>query len=126
IESAVRVSKWSTIPVRYEDKTFTENRFLLADSNFFDFFNFQLLVGNPKTVLNGPNKVVISESAAKKYFGYTGPGDLTPIGKMFFIGSQGENKAEVTGIVADTPHNSHLKFDFLLSITTWQQLNYPI
>src|SRR5690606_22429566 len=96
------------------------------DSNFFDFFSFQLLVGNPKEVLNGPNKVVISESAAKKYFGYTGPGDLTPIGKMFFIGSQGENKAEVTGIVADTPHNSHLKFDFLLSITTWQQLNYPI
>src|SRR5690606_17545681 len=79
IESAVRVSKWSTIPVRYEDKTFTENRFLLADSNFFDFFSFQLLVGNPKEVLNGPNKVVISESAAKKYFGYTGPGDLTPI-----------------------------------------------
>lgn len=126
VESAVRISKWSTIPVRYEDKNFTENRFLLADSNFFDFFNFQLLVGNPKTVLNGPNKVVISESTAKKYFGYTGPGDLSPIGKMFFIGSQGENKAEVTGIVADTPHNSHLKFDFLLSITTWQQLNYPI
>lgn len=125
VESTVRVTKWNTIPVRFDDKTFTENRFLLADSNFFDFFTFPLIVGNPKEALNGPNKVIISESAAKKYFGYTGPGDLTPIGKMFFIGSQGETKAEVTGIVADVPHNSHLKFDFLLSITSWNQMNYP-
>lgn len=126
VESVIRVTKWNTIPVRFDDKTFTENRFLLSDSNFFNFFSFQLLVGNPKEVLNGPNKVVITESTAKKYFGYTGPGDLSPIGKMFFIGSQGETKAEVTGIAADVPHNSHLKFDFLLSITTWEQLNYPI
>ncbi|MBX2946279.1 MAG: ABC transporter permease [Cyclobacteriaceae bacterium] len=126
VESVIRVAKWNTIPVRFDDKTFTENRFLLSDSNFFNFFSFQLLVGNPKEVLNGPNKVVITESTAKKYFGYTGPGDLSPIGKMFFIGSQGETKAEVTGIAADVPHNSHLKFDFLLSITTWEQLNYPI
>lgn len=126
VESVLRITKWSTIPVRFDDKTFTENRFLLADSNFFDFFSFPLLVGNPKDALHGPNKVVISESAAKKYFGYTGPGDLSPLGKMFFIGSQGETKAEVTGIAADVPHNSHLKFDFMLSITTWNQLNYPM
>lgn len=126
VESVVRITKWSTIPVRFDDKTFTENRFLLADSNFFNFFSFPLIAGNPKEALNGPNKVVISESAARKYFGYTGPGDLSPIGKMFFVGSQGETKAEVTGIAADVPHNSHLKFDFMLSITTWNQLNYPM
>lgn len=127
VESTVRITKWNTVPVRYEANIFTETHFLLADSNFFDFFNgFNLLVGNPKDALKGPNKVVISERAAKKYFGYTGPGDLTPIGKQIAIGSRGETKAEVTGIAADTPHNSHMQFDFILSMTSWDQLKYAI
>jgi putative ABC transport system permease protein len=126
VESTLRIAKWNTIPVRYEDKTFTERNFLLSDSNFFEFYAYKLLVGNPKTVLDGPNKIVITESTARKYFGYTGPGDLSPIGKTFAIGSQGETKAEVTGIAADVPHNTHLKFDFLLSLPTSQILDYPV
>jgi putative ABC transport system permease protein len=127
VESTVKIAKWNTIPVRYEANTFTENHFLLADSNFFDFFGgFNLLVGNPKDALLGPNKIVITERTAKKYFGYTGPGDLSPIGKQFAIGSRGENKAEVTGIAADPPHNSHIQFDFVLSFDSWQQYNEPI
>lgn len=127
VESTMRIGKWNTIPVRYEANTFTENHFLLVDSNFFQFFKgFKLLVGNPNEALVGPNKVVITERIAKKYFGYKGPGDLSPIGKQFAIGSRGETKAEVTGIAADTPHNSHIQFDFLLSITTWDQLNFAI
>jgi len=126
VESTLRIAKWNTIPVRFEDKTFTERNFLLSDSNFFEFYAYKLLVGNPKTVLDGPNKIVITESTARKYFGYTGPGDLSPIGKTFAIGSQGETKAEVTGIAADVPHNTHLKFDFLLSLPTSQILDYPV
>lgn len=126
VESTLRITKWNTIPVRYEDKTFTERNFLLSDSNFFEFYAYKLLVGNPKTVLDGPNKIVITESTARKYFGYTGPGDLSPIGKTFAIGSQGETKAEVTGIAADVPHNTHLKFDFLLSLSTSQMFDYPM
>ncbi len=126
VESTLRIAKWNTIPVRYEDKTFTERNFLLSDSNFFEFYAYKLLVGNPKTVLDGPNKIVITESTARKYFGYNGPGDLSPIGKTFAIGSQGETKAEVTGIAADVPHNTHLKFDFLLSLTTSELLDYPM
>jgi len=125
VESTVRITKWSTIPVRYEANIFTERHFLLVDSNFFDFFSgFKLLVGNPKDALKGPNKIVISESAAKKYFGYKGTGDLSPLGKQLAIGSTGEIKAEVTGIAADPPHNSHMQFDFLLSITSWEQVRY--
>ncbi|MFN5169512.1 MAG: ABC transporter permease [Cyclobacteriaceae bacterium] len=119
VESTVRVTKWSTIPIRFDDKVFTERRFLLADSNFFTFFNFPLVAGNPQTALVGPDKIVITESTARKYFGYKGPGDLSPLGKIFFIGSNGENKAEVTGIAADVPHNSHLQFDFVLSLQTF-------
>ncbi len=114
------------MPVRYEDKSFTETKFLLADSNFFQFFNgYQLIVGNPTDALEGPGKVVITERIARKYFDYKGEGDLTPIGKQFIIGSDGFMKAEVTGIAADSPHNAHLQFDFILSIQTWDIFRYP-
>ncbi|MBK5279786.1 MAG: ABC transporter permease, partial [Bacteroidia bacterium] len=120
VESAIHIEPHHTYPVRYEDKSFTENKFLFADSNFFQFFDFKLVTGNPSTVLKGPNKIVISENAAKKYFDYKGHGDVSPLGKILVLGSGGERTAEVTGIVEDTPNNSHIKFDFLLSFESWK------
>lgn len=118
VASTMRLTPWPTIPVRYETQSFTERRLLVADSNFFNFFQFPLVEGDAASVLRGPGKIVITESTAKKYFGYEGKGDLSPIGKTFHIGSNGETKAEVTGIAQDPPHNSHLQFDFLLSFDT--------
>lgn len=126
VESVVRVDKWMTCPVRYEENTFTEMHFMLADSNFFSFFNFKLLQGNPKEVLTGPNKIVISERAAARYFGYTGVGDQSPIGKTLVIGSDGNIQAEVTGIAENPPHNSHLQYDFLMSLETAEYINNPV
>lgn len=126
VESTLRLFKRNTNPVRYDDKSFTERRFLLADSNFFQFFNFHLIAGNAAEVLKGPNKVVITESAARKYFGYTGKGDTRPLGKIFVLGSQGESTAEVTGIAADPPHNSHIQFDMILSMESWHGLKDQI
>src|SRR5689334_5375835 len=68
IESTLRIASWATFPVRYNDKAFTEEKMLLADSNFFSFFDFRLVQGHPDSVLNESGKVVITESAAKKYF----------------------------------------------------------
>ncbi len=126
IESVVRLDKWPTCPIRYEENTFTEMHFMLADSNFFSFFNFPLIHGNPSDVLLGPNKIVISERAAKRYFGYKGAGDLSPIGKTMVVGSEGNITAEVTGIAADPPENSHIVFDFVMSLETSGYVNNPI
>lgn len=126
IESVVRLDKWGTCPVRYEETTFTERHFMLADSNFFSFFNFKLLQGNPNEALRGPNKIVISKRAAARYFGYKGPGDQSPIGKTLVIGSPGNITAEVTGIAENPPSNSHIQYDFLMSLETSGYMNNPI
>lgn len=127
VESVTRIDKWMTCPVRYEDRAFTEMNFLLADSNFFNFFTgYRLLAGNPTEALRGMGKVVISESAARRYFDYKGAGDLSPLGKMLVVGSEGAIVAEVTGIAADTPHNAHLHFDFLMSLPTSGYIDNPI
>lgn len=118
VASTLRMDKWMTCPVRYEDRTFTEMNLYLADSNFFSFFNYELLVGNPKEALQGKNKIVISETAALRYFDYKGAGDQSPIGKTLNIGSTGDVWAVVTGIAKDPPTNAHFRFDFLMSLAT--------
>lgn len=119
IEDVVRLANWATFPIRYEDKTFTEKYILLADSNFFNFFDFKLIAGHPDSVLNGPHKIVITESAAKRYFGYTGMPDLSPIGRTLIL-AQGYT-ADVTGIAKDPPLQSHFHFTHVLSLDSWEE-----
>lgn len=117
VASTLRMASWKTFPMRYRDKAFTEPHLLLADSNFFTFFSFQLLEGNPDEVLRGEHALVISESAARRYFDYKGKGDITPIGKEMTL-AQGY-KATVKGIAADPPSNSHFHFTIILSLNSW-------
>jgi putative ABC transport system permease protein len=118
INAAVRLNIWTKVITRYEELAFTEEKLLLADSNFFSFFSFKLIQGNKDEVLKGPNKLVITESAAKKYFGYSGSGDQTPIGKLLGIGN-GSRTCEVVGIAEDPPANSHFHFTLIMSMDSW-------
>ena len=118
IEAAVRIRPVKQVIVQYEDKAFTEDVVLLADSNFFSFFSFQLIEGNEKDALRGPNKMVLSETDAKKYFNYQGKGDTSPLGKIILYGTRSV-ACEVTGIVKDPPANSHFTFSMIQSIDTW-------
>jgi putative ABC transport system permease protein len=117
IESSLRMASWATFPVRYEEKSFTEPRLLLADPNFFRFFNFRLIEGHPDSVLLGERKLVLTESAAKRYFNYQGPGDKTPLGKTLDL-AQGYT-AQVSGIAEDPPLNSHFHFTLILSLSSY-------
>lgn len=103
---------------------FQEKEFLYTDSTFFDIFSFDLINGNPKTCLRDPMSLVITKSTAEKYFG---PDDA--LGKTLKVNDTDYN---ITGIVADVPHNSHIQFDFLASFTSksasqqqiWGSANY--
>ncbi|HEY9049013.1 MAG TPA: ABC transporter permease, partial [Ohtaekwangia sp.] len=121
VESVTRIASWATFPMRYEDRVFTEPRLLLADSNFFHFFHFQLIEGNIDSVLTGIRKLVITESAARRYFDYKGAGDRTPLGKTMVL-AQGYT-AKVSGIAADPPLNSHFHFTAILSLSSWDDIH---
>jgi len=113
VADAIRLGAFRTMPIRLEEKTFTEPMMLVAESNFFEFFGFELLQGDPKTALSGTDRIVLTESTSKKYFG-----DADPIGQIILRGSD-KRATEVTGVVADPPHNSHLDFEMLLSAESW-------
>ena len=109
VEESVRfVPPGNAWMVKYGDKGFYERSFYLADSTVFDVFDVPLVVGNPRTVLTGNDKVVLSESIARKYFG-----DENPIGKTVI--AEGTFHLEVTGIMRDLPSSTHLGFDILAS-----------
>ncbi len=110
-----RIRKSGAPVVRYNNKVFSEERFLFADSTFFSVFNMHFLKGNPETALSKPNSVVITESTARKYFG-----DQNPIGK--FLNTDNKKNYLITGVVQDIPANSHFHFDFLASISSYQQI----
>ncbi len=116
VQQAVRFGLWRTTPISYDDKRFTATRMLIADSTFFTFFSFPLISGDPTTVLKGTNKIVLTESTARQYFG-----DEDPVGKIITWGSD-KTAAEVTGIAQDPPHNSHIAFDAVLSGESWEYL----
>ena len=114
VESVLRINTPGGNIVRYEDDQFKlsyfEDDILAADSNFFEFFNFELKEGDAATALHGLNKVVISDAMAYKYFG-----DEPALGKTLLFGS-GRIPMEITGITAAQPTNAHFDFDFLLSM----------
>src|SRR5258708_2135920 len=111
IESAVRMTVRPRI-VSYQEKLFTEDRFMFADSSFFLLFSMPLTKGDPNTALSGPKKVVLTESAARKYFGA-----VDPVGKLLRIGTDSVDYL-VTGLMKDCPSNSQFKFDLLASFSS--------
>jgi putative ABC transport system permease protein len=90
-------------------KTFYENNIYFVDSSFFNVFSFPLIRGDKNTCLKDPGSVVISESVAKKYFG-----DKDPLNKT--LTALGTFPSKVTGVFADPPENSHIKFDVLFPV----------
>jgi len=109
VEHATRINDWSNVVMKYEDKAFTESEVLMVDSNFFEFFSFQLLEGNVKTVLKEPRTMVLTSAAAYKYFG-----NESAVGKIITVGNDNE-AYKITGIAAKAPANSHIQFEMLLS-----------
>ena len=96
------------------EKKFNEEKGYYADAAFLEMFDIKLLKGNPKHVLDAPDKMVISEQMAKKYFG-----NEDPIGKRLISRNPTLSQTfQVTGIIGEYPKNSHLIVEYLVSYSS--------
>ena len=111
VQCGIRMDNEDMI-VKHNDTPITEPDFLFADSTFFRIFSADLIQGNPREALNGPFKVILTESTARKYFG-----DENPMGKTLITGTD-EIPYEVTGVIRDYPSNSQIRFNFLASFSS--------
>lgn len=119
IEQSTRIANvWGSGVVKYDPSNlmFTEELLFYADSNFFDFFSFKLIDGDPKKALLEPNSVVLTKRMEVKYFGTE-----SGIGKLLSIGGH-EKTYKVTGITEDCPTNSHFLYNMLVSSSSAEHL----
>ncbi len=103
--------------VSFEDKKFFEENLLFADANFFEFFSFPLSNGNAKDVLKDANSVVLTQAAAKKYFG-----DRNPLGEILTVDNQ--YQFIVSGVMDEFPTKSSLEFDMVFSIQIYDRFDW--
>ncbi|MES2625624.1 MAG: ABC transporter permease [Pseudomonadota bacterium] len=94
-----------------DEIAFYENNIRFADNSFFDIFKVEWIAGDPAHALEQPNTIVLTESIARKYFG-----SEQPIGQTLMI--ERAIPAQVTGIIRDLPHNTHLDLSVVVSMPT--------
>ncbi|MEO1053846.1 MAG: ABC transporter permease [Bacteroidota bacterium] len=112
IESTVRTSTRDLV-VENGDKRFYEDYVMVADTNFFEFFSYPLIYGDPETVLDDIHNVVLSEELAVKYFG-----DENPVGQNITLNGEGE--FIVAGVYDQPKNKTHLEFDMVLSMEMYE------
>jgi putative ABC transport system permease protein len=97
---------------------FSEKKGYYADPSSIDMLGVQLQIGNSATALNAPDKIIISQSMAKKYFGTD---DV--VGKTLIARNQNPYETlQVTGVFKDYPKNSHLIIDYMVSYSTLSKI----
>jgi len=113
IESYTRVIKKPGI-ITLGTQHFSERNLLYADPDFFKIFSFSLKKGDPAQVLSGPDKVVITEKLAVKYFG-----SEDPVGKVLLV-NDGKNYL-ITGVTESSKANSQIQFDLVASFASLEE-----
>lgn len=112
--------------MKHEENIYYENRVYWADNALFDIFTFPLIRGDSRTALEAPYSVVISEDTARKYFG-----EADPMGKTINA-DNGFMMLTVTGVMENTPENTHFQADFFISLSSssasdlryWSWINF--
>ena len=97
--------------VKYEGKgistSFYEENIVHTDQQYFRVFTHDFVAGDINTCLNEPHNLVLTQSAAQRYFG-----GEDPLDKTLLIDNE---SWRVTALIKDQPDNTHLKFDILLA-----------
>ncbi len=94
--------------IKYEDKKFYEDNFVLSDPELFQMLDFYFTKDKPDEIFRNINDIILTESMSKKYFG-----NADPVGKVLNI----DNKYDfiVTGVLKDFSQNTMIKGDFFIS-----------
>ncbi|MFN0174423.1 MAG: ABC transporter permease [Saprospiraceae bacterium] len=97
--------------LKFDNEYVREQNVLWVDEDFFDIFSVEVIAGDPKAAIADPNGVILTESAARRYFG-----EQNVVGQTLST-NDGQNWL-VGAVLSDFPQQSHLQFDFLRPIKT--------
>ncbi|WP_222983676.1 ABC transporter permease [Flagellimonas meishanensis] len=119
VEQTLRFRPWGTASLSRADskELVLENNTAFADSTLIDMLGLKVLYGNPKDALSGPNKLLLTKSAAEKHFNLS-----DAVGQeVVFNESQ---TYTVSGVIEDLPKNSFLStYSVFMSMLSHQDQN---
>lgn len=106
-----------------------ESGFVYADPELLQMMDIRFIYGDAKTALSKPRSLVLTKQKADKYF----PGE-NPIGKVMIVNNVEALPLAIGGVIEDHPENTHLQYDFYISLTgleffpgeqtNWRSSNY--
>ena len=107
------------VDIRVEGKELLKAGVMIADTEFFNIFNYPLIKGNAQTGLQAPFSVFITQTLAHKLFGYE-----DPMGKTVLLESKWfDNTYTITGILKDIPETGVVELAPELITTTFPSKN---
>lgn len=107
IEAATRVHLNVSETVLLDGRGIKVNRTLRAKNDFFELFDYKLLMGNKTSPLNGLGSAVISEALAETIFGRK-----NVIGESIKL--KGKDELIISAVASTPLERSHLDFDLLV------------
>jgi putative ABC transport system permease protein len=97
----------------HQGQAFFDDDIFAVDSTFFDFFAVDFIEGNPQEALQKPFSIVFTRSLAIEIFGH-----LDVVGKVLILSNEGW--FTITGLIEDSPLNSHFQYSALMSLSSFQ------
>ena len=119
IEELVRLAPYRHTALKIGENKFYSDNIFATDSNFFKVFGLNLIYGEAESVLNKPFSAVITLSLARKCFG-----NKNPVGQTYLMTGEYDTKMipfTITGVMTDSPVNSHIHFDAVTSFEKPQE-----
>lgn len=114
IEGIARLAFHGTRVVNTDENNPGEVIGYFADSSIFKVFNFKIVEGDAKQAFAVENTAVLTNSIARRYFGSSGA-----VGKILKLDNG--QQLTVTAVIEDLAANSHLHFDYLVSMPTFYE-----
>ncbi|WP_221394020.1 ABC transporter permease [Dyadobacter sp. NIV53] len=117
IELAARTFNLGTVVVRRDRQgkdpiQFNEKDAMAADTSFLELFDFPMTSGNVSSALDNPEKMVLTEKMAEKYFG-----NESPIGQSLSVN---DHLFTISGVVKNLPATSSVQFNFLMPMAHYR------
>lgn len=109
VEAAARLRYSGSFQFKREVENLVVPGVVYADNDLFKIFSYPFVAGNPEFALTHPNSLVITESAAARFY----PNE-NALGKTLIKDNQ--TLYTITGIIRDIPENAHFHYDIFLSM----------
>jgi putative ABC transport system permease protein len=112
--AATRIDNWGNVLVRVGEKSFLEKEIHWTDPQTFEIFSFPIVHGEGGAGLQDPYSVLLSESAAARFFGRDDPVGRTLVLQAYEMNSE----FKVAGVFRDIPAKSHFIMDVVAPFET--------